>query len=256
MRLGLFVANFLYFIFFLAMLLGIIIPYTTSIEDYLLYGQNFISINVSRPEELSYLPMGIAFLTSISLAIYSSLTKNNIDRVILFSRKGFLINATLLMLIFIFVGANDSNTIKENFTEETFNYYKEKNKDKIVLPLSLNESKKSFAKRLNNATKEEINIKYDKWSDECQWFSNATERSSLDFFADGLLIINKDQIQETIETYNQVHKIDLQRCAYAKRNWDRRIAEAKEDNLNRKQKELRDQADRICDAANNTLNGC
>jgi len=254
MRLGLFVANFLYFIFFLAMLLGIIPP-MTSIEDYLLYGQNFISINMSLPEELSYLPMGIAFLTSISLAIYSSLTKNNIDRVILFSRKGFLINATLLMLIFIviFVGANDSNTIKENFTEETFNYYKEKNKDKIVMPLSLNESKKSFAKRLNNATKEEINIKYDKWGDECQWFSNATERSSLDFFADGLLIINKDQIQETIETYNQVHKIDLQRCVYAKERWDRR---AKEDNLNRNQKELRDQADRICDAANNTLNGC
>jgi len=256
MRFLYFISNYIFF-GFLVTSLEMLFPSITSVEEYQRYGQKFVSLNF-KPFEL---PMpsfiNLELLGSILLTTYSYVTKKDIDKKVLFSRKGILISASLLILLFllpVFLEPSVSNRVK--FIKQTYNSLQENNKDKIIFPIPEGETQESFANRLNNALKNNINLESDKWDDECYWTLDAKGTTGLHYGTKGFLIINKDQIQKTIEIYNTEYSMDIPRCEFYKNKNEQKVKEAAKRSSRAEQERLRNYADKICDIANQTQTGC
>jgi hypothetical protein len=224
--------------------------------EYQRYGQNFVSLNF-KPFEL---PMSsfvdLALLSSILLTTYSFVTKKDMDKKVLFSKKGILISASLLILLFLLPVFFEPSVSNKKFIEQTYNSLKENNKDKIIFPMPEGETKQSFANRLNNALEKNINLESDKWDDECKWTLGAKGKTGLNYRTEGFLIINKDQIQKTIEIDNTEYSMDINRCERYKNMNEQKAKEAAERSLKARRERLRSNADKICDIGNQTQTGC
>jgi|TARA_B110000879_G_C11002668_1_gene443644 hypothetical protein len=270
MRFVFFIINSAIFILYCVLIfsyLGGLIPLTREINESQLYAQTLITIEFVDTVFIATL---WSFLFSIVIAliigVYSRKPTDKLDRKILFSKKGFLVNTSLVVTLFMVdISTSDfdvyaDDKFKKKEVEAIHTLYK--TEKTTLLPLISNETPASFSRRLNDSKGKEFNQLLEiRYLDECR--GDFLDEVNLRYNSFEFLMVPNEEFNETISFFNRSYKKDGNRCARLKQREIDKLEEMKNARLksqretNREEiKRQRELADDLCNIVNGTRNGC
>ena len=269
MRFVFFIINsalFIFYSFFVFMILDELIPLTREINESQLYAQTLITIEFVNPV-IVFLLWSLLFsiIMALIIGIYSRKPINKLDRKIFFSKKGFLVNISLVITLFIGIAIVDSGSARikaeSEFAHKEVEAIHELYKtEKTILLFASNETPESFSKRLNDSKGKDFNQLLEiGYRDECRSNEGIDKVSVSPWGNFKFLMVNSDEIAETIRLFNRSYKKDHGRCRARKIAAGQALIErdkARSKSQGEAIRRQREQADEICNAVNRTRNGC
>ena len=271
MRFIFFIINSAIFILYCVLIfanLGELIPLTREINESQLYAQTLITIEFVDTVLIATLWLFLfSIIIALIIGVYSRKPKDKLDRKILFSKKGFLINTSLVVTLFMVfaISTSDSDVyaddkFKKKEVEAIHTLYK--TEKTTLLPLISNETPASFSRRLNDSKGKEFNQLLEiRYLDECRGDFLGEVNLRLNSFE--FLMVPNEEFNETISFFNRSYKKDGNRCARLKQQGIDKLEEMKNARLksqretNREEiKRRRELADDLCNIVNGTRNGC
>ena len=267
MRFIFFIINSAIFILYCVLIfviLGELIPLTREINESQLYAQTLITIEFVDPViTLTLWSLLFSIVIALIIGVYSRKPTDKLDRKILFSKKGFLVNTSLVVTLFmVFAISTLDNDVyaedkfKKEEVEAIHTLYK--TEKTTLLPLISNETPASFSRRLNDSKGKKFNQLLEiRYLDECRgdFLGEVTlTRNSFEF-----LMVPNEEFNETISFFNRSYKKDGNRCARLKQRGIDKLEEMKRARLESEgeaNRLKREQADDLCNIVNGTRNGC
>ncbi len=268
MRFMFFIINSAIFILYCVLIfvnLGELIPLTREINESQLYAQTLITIEFVDTVIIATLwSLLFSIIIALIIGVYSRKPKDKLDRKILFSKKGFLVNTSLVATLFMVfaISTSDYDVYKDDkFAKKEVEAIHElyKTEQTILLPFVQNETPESFSRRLNDSKGKDFNQLLEiGYRDECS--NDHIDTVEVYSFASfEFLMVDIDKIDETIRLFNHSYKKDYDRCrakeiragqALIDKDKARWKSEGEANRLKR------EQADKLCNIVNGTRNGC
>jgi hypothetical protein len=242
------------------------------VEETGLYGQKLLTLAYSEvSESFAVIPL-FGFLIALIIGIYSSVNKTNLDRKFFLSKKGFLANA-IFMLFFVVAGNLVGVYDKTDDIETVYDSYK--TEDNVLLLMQVGETPQSFEKRLLDSKNYDLKTNLAMTFDDNCGFLAKPLKVTYDYLSAGYVTeyyphfiqVKKSEINETIVLFNSSYKPNYRRCEYIeqksredaerrKREKERERQESQAKSNKQKNKQLRDDADSLCNTVNGTTRGC
>jgi hypothetical protein len=259
-------AIFILYSFFIFAILGELIPLTSKINESQLYAQTLITIEFVDTVFIATLwSFFFSIIIALIIGVYSRKPTDKLDRKILFSKKGFLVNTSLVVTLFMGIVLVDLGSSRINSDSEFANKEVEaihelyKTKKTILLPFVSNETPESFSKRLNDSKGKDFNQLLEiRYRDECS-NDNIDKVEVYSFASFEFLMVGIDKIDETIRLFNRSYKKDYDRCRAKEIRAGQALIDkdkARWKNEGEANRLKREQADDLCNIVNGTRNGC
>ena len=258
-------AIFIFYSFFIILILDELIPLTSKINESQLYAQTLITIEFVNIVFIAALwSFFFSIIIALIIGVYSRKLTDKLDRKILFSKKGFLINTSLVVTLFmgiVLVDLGSRINSEREFANKEVEAIHElyKTKKTILLPFVSNETPESFSKRLNDSKGKDFNQLLEiGYRDECSNdHIDTVEVYSFGSFE--FLMVGIDKIDETIRLFNRSYKKDYDRCRAKEIRAGQALIDrdkARWKNEGEANRLKREQADDLCNIVNGTRNGC